>query len=165
MIQPKRRIETATSIRKIQMQRYAKICKVFAFHGHLPFRPGDIADAGLWSGCSTLHTSETQKSHAVDFQSPRPFIILHLPIESHGVMDITAAGIQQCVAVAFSEAEVRHEGSRFFVLTTAHDGYNLTWLPSLHLCPSAVQDFLGPRITTIQWPTGMICYDIVYDIV
>eukprot|EP00434_Breviolum_minutum_P040586 symbB.v1.2.036066.t1/scaffold4838.1/size34075/3 len=39
--------------------------------------------------------------------------------------------IQHCVAVAFSEAEVRYEGSRFFVLTTAQDGFNLTWLPSL----------------------------------
>ena len=47
--------------------------------------------------------------------------------------DCWLLGIQHCVAVAFSEAEVRYEGSRFFVLTTAQDGFNLTWLPSLHL--------------------------------
>lgn len=38
--------------------------------------------------------------------------------------------IELCVALAFSETEARVEGGRFFVLTTAHDGYNLTWLPS-----------------------------------
>lgn len=51
--------------------------------------------------------------------------------------------IQQCVAVAFSEAEVRHEGSRFFVLTTAHDGYNLTWLPSLQDAEKSARDDPG----------------------
>lgn len=51
--------------------------------------------------------------------------------------------IQQCVAVAFSEAEVRHEGSKFFVLTTAHDGYNLTWLPSLQDAEKSARDDPG----------------------
>lgn len=51
--------------------------------------------------------------------------------------------IQQCVAVAFSEAEVRHEGSRFFVLTAAHDGYNLTWLPSLQDAEKSARDDPG----------------------
>ena len=42
-----------------------------------------------------------------------------------------ATRIELCVALAFTEPEARLEGGRFFVLTTAHDGYNLTWLPTL----------------------------------
>ncbi|CAJ1353526.1 unnamed protein product [Effrenium voratum] len=42
-----------------------------------------------------------------------------------------ASRIEQCVAVAFSEADARLEGGRFFVLTAAHDGYNLTWVPTV----------------------------------
>lgn len=39
--------------------------------------------------------------------------------------------IEQCVAVALNEADVRTEGGHFFVLTAAHDGFNLTWVPSV----------------------------------
>ncbi|CAE7210347.1 unnamed protein product [Symbiodinium necroappetens] len=39
--------------------------------------------------------------------------------------------IENCVAVALNEADVRTEGGRFFVLTAAHDGFNLTWVPSV----------------------------------
>ncbi|CAK9064931.1 unnamed protein product [Durusdinium trenchii] len=51
--------------------------------------------------------------------------------------------IEQCVAVGFSEAEVRLEGSRFFVLTTAHDGFNLTWLPSMKSGEMSARDDPG----------------------
>lgn len=53
------------------------------------------------------------------------------------------------MAVGFSEAEVRLEGSRFFVLTTAHDGFNLTWLPSMKLGSSAGGTMCVPQVTSL----------------
>mmetsp|Transcript_55725 Transcript_55725/g.129979 ORF Transcript_55725/g.129979 Transcript_55725/m.129979 type:complete len:904 (-) Transcript_55725:145-2856(-) len=50
-----------------------------------------------------------------------------IPGFGKGVMPSTR--IEQCVAVALTEADVRvAEGSHFFILTAAQDGFNLTWL-------------------------------------
>ena len=54
-----------------------------------------------------------------------------LPRAAEADANVAFRGIEQCVAVALNEADVRTEGGHFFVLTAAHDGFNLTWVPSV----------------------------------
>ena len=162
---------------KHQKNSDAKICKVFVFHGHLPFRPGDIADAGLWSGCSTLHTSETQKSHAVDFKLPRPFIY-RLKVMESWISLLQAFSSASRWLSAKQRWGMRAANSlcspRRTMATTWRGCHLCTFAAIVLLCPvgAVSQDrsgptlSVGPRVTTIQWPTGMICYDMpLYSVI
>lgn len=62
--------------------------------------------------------------------------------------------------MAFSEAEVRYEGSRFFVLTTAQDGFNLTWLPSLYL---GLSDMAAGSAVSVQKSSKFQTFD--FDVI